>query len=162
MKIAVLVSRFQFYAEMHKAIRHDPSSKTPSFLHLEIQDLVHASLSGLKMPALLIQTPEVEKSGIYDGMSEDWGFTYVIYRKLGKRKKAELVDECKDISDDILTMVMADVELEILPSLAPGTNEGLFGPIVDDIYGWGTSLSVVDSFNGEVDPEKWLHLTPEP
>jgi len=162
MKIAVLVSRFQFYAEMHKAIRHDPSSKTPAFLHLEIQDLAHATQRGLKMPALLIQTPEVEKSGAYDNMSEDWGFTFVIYQKLGKRNKAELVDECKEICDDIITMVMADIEQEILPSLAPGTNEGLFGPIVDDIYGWGISLSIVDAFNGELNPEKWLHLTPEP
>ncbi|MGY4385634.1 hypothetical protein ACVWYN_002680 [Pedobacter sp. UYP24] len=161
MKLAALIARFRFYAEMHKAIRHDPNSIKKSFLHIEVQDLVKAAQSGLKLPALLIQTPEVEKTGSYDDVSEDWGFTFIIYQKLGKRDKSELIDECKDICDDIINMVALDVQAEILPSLVPGTNEGLFGPVVDDLYGWGVSLSVAESYDGEVNPAKWLHMTPD-
>ena len=162
MKVAILVDRFEFYAQNHKAIRHDPTSKKPSFLHIEVAELIKAAQAGLKLPALLIQTPEVEKSGSYDNLSEDWSFTFVIYQQLGKRTKAQLIDDCKEISDDIINMVMSDIQLDILPSLVPGSNEGLFGPLVDNIYGWGISLSIVDGYYGEVNPDKWLHLTPDP
>jgi hypothetical protein len=152
MKIAELIERFQFYAQNHKAIRHD----------VEVSDLVKAAQSGLQLPALLIQTPEVEKSGSYDGLSEDWGFTYVIFLKLGELSKSQLIDQCKEISDDIINMVMHDIELGLLPSMVPGSNEGIIGPVVDNIFGWGKSLSMVDGYDGEVNPDKWLHLTPEP
>jgi hypothetical protein len=162
MKIAELIERFQFYAQNHKAIRHDPNGKRSSFLHVEVSDLVKAAQSGLQLPALLIQTPEVEKSGSYDGLSEDWGFTYVIFLKLGELSKSQLIDQCKEISDDIINMVMHDIELGLLPSMVPGSNEGIIGPVVDNIFGWGKSLSMVDGYDGEVNPDKWLHLTPEP
>jgi len=163
MVLDTIVDRFRFYAEMHKALRHDDSDKKKhAFFHIDVQEFQQSAPSGISKACLWLQTPEVEKTGAYDGMSEGFDFTFVVLVPKGNKNKVQMIRECKAISDQIVNMIMADVEVGLLPSFVPGTNEGIVGPIIDQLYGWGVSMGIEDGYDGTVDPQQWLHLSPDP
>lgn len=156
MKVSDLVTRFEYYAQHNKNLLHLADSGTDiAFVHLEAEELQQVVKSGLKFPCLLLQTPEVEKSGAYDSITEDFAFTYVVIMPLGDYRKDQVIDRCKAISDQIFNRMFADVQANILPSLTSGTNEGIVGPMVDKLYGWGKSLSAIDGYDGRVDKGQW-------
>ena len=160
MKIAGLKDRFQFYAVNHVDIRHNPDkSSEHAFFHLEGEEVQAAVNGGIKDNSLFLQTPEAEKGGAYDSMGESMAFTYVILRRLGNQTKAEILDICKEISDDIFNLICLDFVNEVLPGSISGSNEGMVGPLDDGLYGWGVSVTLDDAYNAEVNPNKWLHLS---
>lgn len=161
MKIADLKERFQFYAENHIDIRHNTAVRSQhSFFHLEGEEVQAAVNAGIKFPCLLLQTPEVEKGGDRDSMSETMEFTFVVLKNKGNLTKAEILDLCKGISDEIFNLVISDFATEVLPGTLAGSNEGIVGPMADGLYGWGVSVNLTDAYDAQVNPNKWLHLTP--
>jgi len=156
-QISSLVDRFEHYAVNLKEIKHVKGDKKKSFMHLDLETLQQALTSGIKFPALFLQTPDVEKAGSYDNMSEQFDFTYVIVMKLGTTK-AKLIDDTKQISDKIFNRTLQDAQLGILPSVTPGSSEGLFGPVGDGLYGWAKSMAIATGYDGQVVDTDWEDL----
>jgi len=158
MQITPLKDRFEFYAKNLKEIGHNSSQiKEKAFFHVDLEEIQQALSEGIKFPALYLQTPEVEKSGVYDNMSEIFDFTFVVMMK-GTADKTALYDQAKMISDKIINRLMHDVNTEVLPGVISGTNEGKFGPVGDCLYGWAVSCSVSDGYNAEVNSIDWEDL----
>ncbi|SDM40849.1 hypothetical protein [Pedobacter antarcticus] len=159
MEIDEIVNRFEFYAQHHVDIAHIPGDvKKRAFLHIDQEELQTAVKQNLTFPALLLQTPTAEKAGVYDNMTEDWSFTFVIIQPLtASLTKTKIISQCKKLTDEILKMLMLDVQLEIVPSVVQGTSEGIVGPLTDKIYGWGVSISLGDAFDAAIDPAKWSY-----
>ena len=157
--ISKLVARFEFYATHLKEIRHNPDErKSKKFFHLELEKIQEATTSGISFPALFLQTPEVDKSGASDNLSENYNFTFVLIVK-GNQDRALIADFTKKLSDKIFNRVLLDVAEEIIPGIITGTSEGFFGPVSDGLYGWGVSFGITDAYNGEVDPNDWEDLS---
>lgn len=162
MNIEEIVNRFEHYAKTHKDLQHDPSSRlTVAFLHLDIEELQSALTEGIKFPALVLQTPGVEKKGNYDNRSEVTDFTFLVVNHDRKKKKAKLISEAKIISDAIFNRLSLDAqENEEVYGVIDGTDEGVFGPL-DDIYGWGVSIGIESPLDAEVNPADWSDLNQE-
>ena len=159
MKIADLVSRFKFYAQNHVDLRHVESDKRKqSFFHLEGEELQLGVQQGIKLPCLLLQTPETDKTGGFDQLQETTSFTYVVLKSLDKLSKAQVLDDCKSVSDDILSLFAQDFVTEVFEGSLVSTSEGMAGPFPNKLYGWGVSMVIEDAFNAEVNINKWLHL----
>lgn len=158
MQITPLKDRFEFYATNLKEIGHNPLQiKEKAFFHVDLEEIQQALSEGIKFPSLYLQTPEVEKSGVYDNMSEIFDFTFVVMMK-GTADKTALFDQAKLISDKIINRLMYDVAIDLLPGVISGTNEGKFGPVGDGLYGWAVSCSVSDGYNAEINPNDWEDL----
>lgn len=159
MRIEDLINRFEFYAINHPEIKHNPAIRSGcAFLNLDLESLQDATTSGLKFPAILIQTPSVEKGGNYDTLNEAFSFTYIVLNSSRKKQKLELISQAKSISDTILSRFLSDVQsLDFLYGVIDGSDEGAFGP-ANEIYGWAVSLVVSTPFDGELKAENWLDL----
>lgn len=156
MNITALIERFEYYAINLKDIKHDPEdSRNKAFFHVDIDSIQQAVLSGIKFPALFLQTPEVEKGGAYDNMSESFDFTYVILFKGTPSTKAAIFDQAKLLSDKVFNRLMLDVATGFLPGILSGTQEGQFGPMTDSIYGWGKSMAISDAYDAEAKQTDW-------
>lgn len=157
--IAQLVARFEYYAKNLKEIKHtNLVARENRFFHVDLESLQDALTNGASFPAIYLQTPEVDKSGAYDNMSEQYAFTFVVVDQLHKITKAELLERCKKITDKILNRLMLDVSTEIIPGIIDGSNEGIFGPAGDGLYGWGVSISISEAYNAEVINKDWEDL----
>lgn len=153
--ISDLVERFEFYATNLKAIKHDPTKPTTNrFVHFDLENLSEALTTGLSFPALMVQTPEAEKSGNNDNLSEAHEFTFiVIFPK--ESIKSMALSKAKRVTDAIFNRLLLDVLNEIIPGTIQGTSEGIFGPTADQMYGWAVNIAIADGYNGEVDPNDW-------
>lgn len=159
MQITPLKERFEFYATNLKEIAHNPAVfKEHAFFHVDLERIQTALSEGIKFPALYLQTPEVETAGAYDNMSEVFDFTFVVMLK-GRADRSILFDQAKAISNKILNRLMADVALEVLPGVVAGTNQGVFGPVGDELYGWAVSCAISDGYNAELNANDWEDLT---
>lgn len=153
--ISDLVARFEHYAINLKEIAHLPGDRrNNAFMHLDIESLQDAVSSGIKFPALFIQTPDVEKASVYDNISEQYNFTFIILLKKTSTK-AVLIDSAKAISDKIYNRLMLDTNSGLIPGVLPGSDEGIFGPMSDELYGWAKSMSINDGYDGEVNQTDW-------
>jgi hypothetical protein len=162
MRISELVERFTYYATKHKQLLHvEGSADDIAFLHLEVEELQFTIKNGIKFPCLVLQTPAVEKSSIYDSLSEDFSFTFIVVKPLGEAHKSQIIDECKTISDQVYNRIMKDCTSGIIPSLQPGTSEGIVGPMTDQLYGWGISLSILDGYDASVEGYHWNDIDPD-
>lgn len=154
--IAQLVARFEYYAQNLKEIKHNNLvARENRFFHIDLENLQEALTNGASFPAIYLQTPEVDKSGAYDNMSEQYAFTFVVVDQLHKITKAVLLDRCKKITDKILNRLMLDVAVNIIPGVIDGSNEGVFGPAGDGLYGWAVSISISDAYKAETLAEDW-------
>lgn len=163
MKIEDLINRFEHYAKTLKSVRHDPDKRTErAFLHLDIEDLQESITSGLKFPAILVQTPEYGKGGEnYDNLNEKINFTFLVLDSGSRKTKLQKISKSKKIADLLYARLLTDVnELEPLYGAIVGTDEGVFGPM-GDIYGWGVSCDISTAFDGELKPEDWTNLEGE-
>lgn len=163
MNIEELINRFEFYAQNHPAIKHDPSVRFGvAFLHLDIEDLQEKLTDGVKFPSLLIQTPGVEKDGDYDNKHENYGFTFVVLNSDRRKSKAQLIGEAKAIADTIYKRLNVDIQdAEVNYGVLDGTDEGMFGPINGEVYGWAVSLNIEAPFDAELKAADWLDLQEE-
>jgi len=159
MRIEDLINRFEFYAENHPEVKHDPANRSSrAFLNLDLESLQEAVTSGLKFPSILIQTPGVEKDGNYDNLNEAFSFTYIVLNSSRKKQKRELISQAKSISDTIFSRFLTDVQtLDFLYGVIDGSDEGAFGP-TNEIYGWAVSLVISSPFDGELKADNWLDL----
>lgn len=158
--IAKLVERFLYYAVNLKEIKHNPEVRRENrFFHVDLENLQDALTNGASFPAIYLQTPEVDKAGAYDNMSEQYSFTFVLVMQKHKQTKAELMDACKKITDKILNRLMLDVANQIIPGIIDGSNEGLFGPVGDELFGWGVSVAISNAYDAEVTVTDWEDLT---
>lgn len=157
--ISQLVDRFKYYAVNLREIKHNPDVRRENrFFHIDLENLQEALTNGASFPALFLQTPEVDKNGAYDNMGEQFNFTFVVVAPLKNLTKAQVIDVCKKISDKILNRLMLDVSAEIIPGVIGGTNEGIFGPVGDGLYGWGVSIAISNAYNAEVNAADWEDL----
>lgn len=157
--IAQLIARFEYYAKNLKEIKHNNLvARESRFFHIDLENLQEALTNGASFPAIYLQTPEVDKAGAYDNMSEQYAFTFVVVDQLHKTTKAVLLDRCKKITDKILNRLMLDVASEIIPGVIDGSNEGVFGPAGDGLYGWAVSISISEAYNAETLAEDWEDL----
>lgn len=157
--IAALVARFEHYAKNHKSIKHDPAVRRQNrFFHLDLENLQEALTNGANFPALFLQTPDVEKNGAYDNMSEHYDFTFIVV-DVKKLDKANLFDAAKTISDAIYNRLLADVANEVIPGMVAGTTEGMFGPVGDGLYGWAVSCSISNAYSAELSLSDWGDLS---
>lgn len=155
-----LVDRFEHYAKNLNEIKHNPAvRKETRFFHVDLENLQDALTNGASFPGLYLQTPEIDKNGAYDNMSEQFAFTFVVVMPLKNGNKGQLIDTCKKITDKIINRLMLDVTREIIPGVIAGTNEGIFGPVGDGLYGWGVSIAIADAYNAEVNTADWEDLS---
>src|SRR5690606_14491428 len=126
MNIEELINRFEFYAQNHPGIKHDPETRFgTAFLHLDIENLQERLTDGVKVAAVLIQTPGVETNGELDNRNEQLGFTYVVLNQDPKKSKAKLLGEAKAISDALYSRLSTDIQTsDVIYGLVEGTDEG--------------------------------------
>lgn len=162
MNIEELITRFEHYATVLKEIKHDPSKRnTRAFLHLDIQDLQESLTSGLKFPAVLLQTPEISKNGDnYDNINEELIFTFLVIHASRNKGKTQLIAESKKITDKIFNRLATDIKGDADYGVLTGTDEGEFGPM-GELYGWGVSCSIISPYDAEIDPTDWTDLGEE-
>src|SRR3546814_20570173 len=90
--------------------------------------------------ALLLQTPEVEKSGLYDNLAEGYDFVFVVLNFRAKTSKAVLLAEAKQVEDKIFNRLMQAVtESDGVYGMREGSSEVEFGPTSDEIYEIGSA-----------------------
>lgn len=125
---------------------------------MDIDSLQAALTSGIKFPALYLQTPESNKENSYDSIAEAFTFTYVIAVK-DRAAKSVLLDRAKSISDKIFSRLNLDIRNGVINCALDGSDEGQFGPVGDEIYGWGVSITLTSPFDAQVKPEDWEDLS---
>lgn len=159
MKITELVSRFEFYAQNHKLIKHDPlNNKDKAFELFDMEGLMISNRTGLKFPALFLKTPEVQKGGDPDNVVEGYDTSFFIVLPVAKNDipgKADVYDRCKSICDDIFSRILQD---DFFDGLEVGTSEGEIGPVADNCFGWGITFTVQIGFDAEVKEDVWEDL----
>ena len=162
MDIAALVDRFEHYAATNKELRHvKDSERNQAFYHIDLEDYQQALSWNAKPMGLLLQTPEVEKDGIYDNVTEAYDFTFVVLNHRPRVAKAVLVNEAKIVADKIFNRLMRDASNdEDTYGMLEGTAEGIFGPVSDGVYGWAVAVTVTAPYDGEVNPADWTDLDP--
>lgn len=159
MKIKELISRFEFYAQNHKLIKHDPSnSRDKAFELFDMEGLVASNRTGLKYPALFLKTPEVQKDGDPDNLVEGYDTSFFVVLPVALNDilgKADAYDRCKSICDDIYSRILQD---DFFDGLEVGTSEGEIGPVADNCYGWGMTFTIQNGFDAEVKQDSWEDL----
>ena len=161
MNIAELSARFEFYAAKNKSINHDANSKLKGFLQVDVQDVQVSIKNGIKFPCLLLQTPEVEKDGGIDNITEHYEGSFVVLQQCDVNQtaafKMNLLYECKLICDQIFNRMIVDSD-EYFEGAQIKTSEGSFGPIAGGVYGWGVNFGFEQGYNGELNPDDWEDL----
>jgi len=159
MKITELVSRFEFYAQNHSLIKHDPENKKEKAFELfDMESLVVSNRTGLKYPALFFKTPEVQKDGDPDNVVEGYDTSFFVLLPVAQndfRGKAAAFDHCKSICDDIFSRILQD---DFFDGIEVGTSEGEIGPVIDNCYGWGITFTIQKGFDAEVKANVWEDL----
>jgi hypothetical protein len=162
MNISTLTSRFEFYAQKHKLIKHVPGDDLTqrAFLQVDIQDITVSISTGLKFPCLFLQTPEVEKDGGIDCIAEHYEGSFVVLMVCENGAtaafKMDLLYQCKQICDQIFNRMIADTD-EYFEGARIKTSEGSFGP-VQNLIGWGVNFGFEQAYDGELNPEDWEDL----
>ena len=161
MNIAELAARFEYYAVNNKQIAHDPASDSKSFLLCDVQDVQVSIQNGLKLPCMLMQTPDVEKDGDYDNITEHFEGSFVILDSFpagsDAATKIAIIDRCKAISDKVYNRMLKDADTYFDGALVK-TAEGSFGPVSNVLLGWGVNFGFEQGYNGEVDNDDWADL----
>jgi hypothetical protein len=162
MNIATLSSRFEYYAQNHKLIRHVPDDDTRrAFLQIDVEAIAISVSTGLQFPCLFLQTPEIEKDGGIDSIAEHYEGSFVILKQCDNGQtaafKMKLLYECKLIADQIYNRMLADTD-EFFESAQIKTSEGSFGP-VQGLMGWGVNFGFEQAYDGEVNPDDWEDLS---
>jgi hypothetical protein len=160
--ISSLIDLFRGYATHLKELRHNESSfKERCFFNLDFEELQNATREGCKYPLMLFQTPDTNKNGGVDNISESWEGSYIILDQLRTNKadaKAEAINTCKLISDKILRRMVADAP-EFFDGGLIQTTEGIAGPTSSKLYGWVVTFTFDKAFDGEVNAEDWEDLS---
>lgn len=160
MDIAALVSLFESYAVNLKAIGHVPDSeRDQAFFNIDLENYQDALSRRAKPVVLILQTPDAEKLGKYDNMAERYDFSFVVLNHKPRTDKATIVSEAKAVADKIFNRFMAEADLD--PDrygIIEGTDEGMFGPVSDGVFGWAIVVSLVQPYDAEVVPEDWTDL----
>lgn len=162
MNIATLSSRFEFYATKHKLLKHVPGNDLErAYLQVDVQDIQVSVSTGLKFPCLFLQTPEVEKDGGMDNITEHYEGSFVVLMVCGAGQtaafKMNLLYECKQICDQVYNRMIVDSD-EYFEGARIKTSEGSFGP-VSDLMGWGVNFGFEQAYNGELNAEDWEDLS---
>ncbi|SDG68252.1 hypothetical protein SAMN05421827_109146 [Pedobacter terrae] len=154
MEIQAIVDRFELYAQKLKDLDHDPENfRERSFFQLDFEDLQTAIKEGCKFPLMLFLTPDIDKSGGMDNLSESWEGSYIILDKK-VTTKAACLNKCKLISDKVFNKMLAEVEdFYQCDSLEAGG--GGIGPTTDQLYGWVVQFGFSKPYNGEVNANDW-------
>src|SRR3546814_7097728 len=110
MEIDALVTRFEEYAITLKELLHVPDSeRDQAFFHIDIENYQDALSRNTKPMALLLQTPEVEKSGLYDNLAEGYDFVFVVLNFRAKTSKAVLLATAKQLAAKLFKRMMTAV-----------------------------------------------------
>lgn len=159
MKITELVSRFEYYAEKHSLVKHDPENKKEKAFELfDVDALTVSNRTGLKFPVLFLKVPEVQKEGDPDNVVEGYDTSFFVVMPVAKgdnKAKAEVYSSCKLICDDIFSRVLQD---DVFDGIEVGTSEGEIGPVIDNCFGWGITFTVQKGFDAEVNVNVWEDL----
>lgn len=155
MDIAALITLFESYAVRLKAIGHVPDSeRDQAFFNIDLEDFQDALPRRTKPVSLLLQTPDAEKMNKYDNMAERYDFSFVVLNHKPRARKAVIISEAKSIADKILNHFLQDARTLNFGTLE-GTDEGVFGPVSDGVYGWAIVVSLVHPYNAELNPDDW-------
>lgn len=160
MDIAALVSLFESYAINLTAIGHVPgSARDQAFFNIDLENYQEALSRQAKPVVLILQTPDAEKLGKYDNIAERYDFSFVVLNYKLRTAKATIISEAKAIADKIFNRFMADAtHNQDIYGIIEGTDEGMFGPVSDGIYGWAIVVSLVQPYDAEVHPDDWSDL----
>jgi hypothetical protein len=156
--IATIVSRFQFYARDNQDIKFDPSAKNKSFMLCDMQDVADALKTGIQFPCLFLQTPTFDKEGGVDQSFEhvSGSFTVMIGPvKVGDYAgRMQAYSDSKAICDQVIAHMIQDSD-DYFDGAMPKTAEGPFGPVGDQVFGWGVNFSFEQAIGMELNPAKW-------
>lgn len=155
--ITGLIDLFRGYATQLKDLRHNEASyKERCFFNFDFEELQNATREGCKYPLMLFQTPDSNKNGGVDNISESWEGSYIILDQV-RTTKADAINTCKLISDKILRRMVADAPRFFDGGLIQ-TTEGIAGPTSSKLYGWVVTFTFDKAFDGEVNAEDWEDL----
>jgi len=156
MDIVTISDRFEFYCTDNLDINHVTGEKrNTAFLEADVEELQAAIKNGLKLPCVLLQTPEFDKDGDQDNVTEHVQCSFLVldHLKPGDRK-LPLYNSCKKIADQLINHLVQDAD-EFFEGAIPKTSEGKIGPLTDNIYGWGVNFAWDTGYDATLNPDKW-------
>lgn len=159
MDIVTLSDRFEFYATDNEDIGHvGGDKKNTAYLECDVEEIQAAIKNGLKLPCVLLQTPDFDKDGDADNITEHLQCSFLVLESLkpGDRK-FPTYDRCKKIADQFVNHLVQDAD-EFFEGALPKTSEGRIGPLTDNLYGWAVNFSLDAGYDGTLDPTKWRTL----
>lgn len=154
MEIQAIVDRFELYAVKLKELNHNPEDfRERAFFQLDFEDLQTAIKEGCKFPLMLFLTPDVDKTGGIDNISESWEGSFIILDKKVSTKSV-CVSFCKTIADKVYNKMLADVD-GFFGCDSLEASGGAIGPTADQLYGWVVQFGFSKAYDGEVNPNDW-------
>lgn len=161
MNLNDLKTYFENYATMHVDLKHDPETegkatffcmntekKTDEFIRNNTLDLIMI---------LLVPDKQMAKSG--DTFSWDKNVAYLILQRCPDNTSDAIVqaqNKCEQIGEDFLTRLIADRHTLVDSIDAGSVDVQPVGPMGDNHYGFITMFKLIDLFESEVNPDRWL------
>lgn len=159
MNLITLLNRFEFYATQNKSLRHNANIKEQrAYVNFDWEELAAAVETSVKFPCLFLQTPEVEKEGTQDTLTENFELTFMVFDFLADgdfKNKGNILQSCKNIADAIYNRMQMDAP-ELYDSEISKTQEGTIK--ASGLIGWSVTLGFTHGYDGSVNTTQWLDL----